>query len=196
MSMKPYDDNDDDDDGDDNPPTHGAFEKFKSLSVKSSSDSKRLTSQLTSKIAETYRRCNPSQFKYRKCLTKNSRKSNNQDNKDGHLIIYEGDVIRVPDRSYRIESLLGTGVFAQVVECTCSQTGQSVALKIIKNKSEYFNQAVMEVRVLQQLNLNYRRNENIVSMLSSFMYVSVRAPIVYHSLMEHHRTPGTRIISV
>ena len=154
--------------------TNGAFKKFESLSIKSSSSSSSKdagpTRSLTSNIEETYRRCNPSQFKYRKCLTKDSKATNNRDNKDGHLIIHKGDVFRVPDRSYRVESLLGTGVFAQVVMCKCSKTGDSVAVKVIKNRSEYFNQAVMEVRVMQQLNLNYQRNENIVSMLSSFMY--------------------------
>ena len=53
--------------------------------------------------------------------------------------------------------------------CKCSKTGDSVAVKVIKNRSEYFNQAVMEVRVMQQLNLNYQRNENIVSMLEFYV---------------------------
>jgi dual specificity protein kinase YAK1 len=41
---------------------------------------------------------------------------------------------------------------SQVVKCEHSITKQQVAVKVIKNKQAYFNQAVVELRLLTMLN--------------------------------------------
>ena len=49
---------------------------------------------------------------------------------------------------YLILDVLGQGTFGQVVKCQNLKTGEVVAVKVIKNKTAYFNQSMMEVSVL------------------------------------------------
>lgn len=44
--------------------------------------------------------------------------------------------------------MLGQGTFGQVVKCQNLKTQEVVAVKVIKNKTAYFNQSMMEVSVL------------------------------------------------
>ncbi len=48
--------------------------------------------------------------------------------------------------------MLGQGTFGQVAKCICQQTGEVVAVKIIKNQTAFYHQARVEVGVLQYLN--------------------------------------------
>ena len=45
--------------------------------------------------------------------------------------------------------VLGQGTFGQVVKCQNLKTQEVVAVKVIKNKTAYFNQSMMEVSVLE-----------------------------------------------
>ena len=67
------------------------------------------------------------------------------DDKDGHLILYP-DVILAS--RYIVKRLLGQGTFGKVVEAVDSQTGLSVAVKIIKNIAKYREAAKTEIKVL------------------------------------------------
>jgi dual specificity protein kinase YAK1 len=49
---------------------------------------------------------------------------------------------------YLILDVLGQGTFGQVVKCQNLKTGEVVAVKVVKNKTAYFNQSMMEVSVL------------------------------------------------
>lgn len=143
------------------------------------------------------------------CLTNPSEPMHNHgyDNVDGNLIVHENDVIKPqskctnlvqgnaePQRyecydatSYRILHLLGQGTFAQVFSCEDVQTGKQVALKIIKNKPAYTNQALIEIEIFEALNrlsLNTSptmngthgtrnsRNDPFVHLLCYFVYRS------------------------
>jgi serine/threonine protein kinase len=44
--------------------------------------------------------------------------------------------------------VLGQGTFGQVVKCQNLKTQEVVAVKVIKNRTAYFNQSMMEVSVL------------------------------------------------
>lgn len=44
--------------------------------------------------------------------------------------------------------MLGQGTFGQVVKCQNLKTQEVVAVKVVKNKTAYFNQSMMEVSVL------------------------------------------------
>lgn len=44
--------------------------------------------------------------------------------------------------------MLGQGTFGQVVKCQNLKTQEVVAVKVIKNRTAYFNQSMMEVSVL------------------------------------------------
>lgn len=57
------------------------------------------------------------------------------------------DLIYVRNR-YLILDVLGQGTFGQVVKCQNLKTQEVVAVKVIKNKTAYFNQSMMEVSVL------------------------------------------------
>jgi serine/threonine protein kinase len=105
------------------------------------------------------------------CLTSPSDAVANdgQDNAEGNLIVYENDLIVVPRKNihtvrqvkkedgslrsaeFRIQGLQGQGTFAQVFQCLHVQTGQQVALKIVKNKPAYTRQAAMEIEIFETL---------------------------------------------
>jgi dual specificity protein kinase YAK1 len=130
---------------------------------------------LTSHLPATYRICNPG-FKYetsrnpRRVLTKPSKgvKNDGYDNEDSDYILYVNDILgseegnhkyafslyrthRFSNRCrnrYLILDVLGQGTFGQVVKCQNLKTQEVVAVKVVKNKTAYFNQSMMEVSVL------------------------------------------------
>ena len=52
---------------------------------------------------------------------------------------------------YEIIDILGKGSFGQVVRCIDHKTGVLVAVKIIRNKKRFHQQALVEVNILQKL---------------------------------------------
>jgi dual specificity tyrosine-phosphorylation-regulated kinase 2/3/4 len=52
---------------------------------------------------------------------------------------------------YEIIDVLGKGSFGQVVRCIDHKTGGLVAVKIIRNKKRFHQQALVEVNILQKL---------------------------------------------
>ena len=52
---------------------------------------------------------------------------------------------------YEIVDILGKGSFGQVVRCIDHKTGGLVAIKIIRNKKRFHEQALVEVNILQKL---------------------------------------------
>lgn len=52
---------------------------------------------------------------------------------------------------YEIVDILGKGSFGQVVRCIDHKTGVLVAIKIIRNKKRFHQQALVEVEILQKL---------------------------------------------
>lgn len=53
---------------------------------------------------------------------------------------------------YEVKGLLGKGSFGQVVEARDRVTGNNVAVKIIKNKTAFRQQAKIEIRLLEEMN--------------------------------------------
>ena len=115
-----------------------------------------------------------------KCLTQPSEPVSNDglDNVDGNLIVHENDHILVPARQvhtllqgrnkFRVLSLLGQGTFAQVFRCQCLQTGQIVAIKIVKNRPAYTRQAAVEIDVFMAMAAVEK--ENMVRLHCYFIY--------------------------
>lgn len=115
-----------------------------------------------------------------KCLTQPADpvSEDGLDNADGNLIVHENDRIIVPSRQvhtlskgrnrFRVISMLGQGTFAQVFKCQCLQTGDIVAVKVVKNKPAYTRQAAVEIDVFTAL--NDVRKENMVRLQCYFMY--------------------------
>jgi dual specificity tyrosine-phosphorylation-regulated kinase 2/3/4 len=52
---------------------------------------------------------------------------------------------------YEIIDLLGRGSFGQVLQCKDHKTGRSVAIKLIRNKKRFHHQALVEVKILENL---------------------------------------------
>ena len=56
---------------------------------------------------------------------------------------------------YLILDVLGQGTFGQVVKCQNLKTQEVVAVKVVKNRTAYFNQSMMEVSVLDLVTLQF-----------------------------------------
>ncbi|PXF50162.1 Serine/threonine-protein kinase ppk15 [Gracilariopsis chorda] len=133
----------------------------------------------TCRLLDVYRRVNPAihlaPSKPRRCLTLPDRPAHN-DNYDNHhhdYILYVNDTLS-DDRGnhYTVLDLLGTGTFGQVVKCSHQRTAQVVAVKVIKNQPAYFNQAWVEINILNML---HRTNtpdhtRHIVKLYSHFVF--------------------------
>lgn len=65
---------------------------------------------------------------------------------DYHIVIHDHLAYR-----YEILQLLGQGSFGQVLKCIDHKTGQTVAVKLIRNKRRFHAQAMTEVNILQKL---------------------------------------------
>ncbi|PUU81222.1 kinase-like domain-containing protein [Tuber borchii] len=124
---------------------------------------------LTTHLPATYRICNPT-FKYessrnpRRVLTKPSKgvKNDGYDNEDSDYILYVNDILGSEETKnrYLILDVLGQGTFGQVVKCQNLKTQEVVAVKVVKNRTAYFNQSMMEVSVLDLLNSKLDKNDD------------------------------------
>lgn len=70
------------------------------------------------------------------------------DDERGDYGIVQGDHLCY---RYEIVDVLGKGSFGQVVRCIDHKTGGLVAVKIIRNKKRFHQQALVEVNILQKL---------------------------------------------
>lgn len=52
---------------------------------------------------------------------------------------------------YEITDTLGKGSFGQVLHCRDHCSGESVAIKIIRNKKRFHHQALVEIKILENL---------------------------------------------
>ena len=74
---------------------------------------------------------------------------------------------------YEVLSILGKGSFGQVCKCLDHKTQETIALKIIKNKSKFHKQGAVEVKVLRHLNDHDPEDtQNVARILASFTFRS------------------------
>lgn len=72
---------------------------------------------------------------------------------------------------YEIIDLLGRGSFGQVLQCRDHKTGQTVAIKLIRNKKRFHHQALVEVRILENLSRwDPEEKYNVIKMTESFLF--------------------------
>ncbi|OKL63322.1 hypothetical protein UA08_01739 [Talaromyces atroroseus] len=72
---------------------------------------------------------------------------------------------------YEVVDVLGKGSFGQVVRCVDHKTGQLVAVKIIRNKKRFHQQALVEVNILQKLKeWDPDRKYSVVKFTQSFYF--------------------------
>lgn len=89
------------------------------------------------------------------------------DDDQGNYIAQLGEDIG--DR-YIVEESLGKGSFGVVVKAHDRKRNESVAVKIIKNKTQFFNQAKIETEILTKLNSQSKEEHNIVKLKKVFTW--------------------------
>lgn len=134
---------------------------------------------ITIELTNTFQLCNPN-FQLSPTTTQKriltipseGKYNNNLDNVDSNLICKVHDKLtnNLTNTNYVILDLLGTGTFGQVFRCQKEDTKEVVAIKIIKNKPAYYNQGMLEMKILRLLNKTYDplNQKHIVRLLESF----------------------------
>mmetsp|Transcript_69789 Transcript_69789/g.226991 ORF Transcript_69789/g.226991 Transcript_69789/m.226991 type:complete len:1019 (-) Transcript_69789:261-3317(-) len=142
-----------------------------------------LVKAVTTKLVETYNRCSKD-YQYslesapKRVLTKITEATHNNgwDNGEHDYICKVGDTImnEAGRKTYEIQDWLGQGTFGQVIKVQQQDSPDvpQMALKIIKNKPAYFNQARVEVKVLSRLNTEFDAEDKhrIIRMLDYFVW--------------------------
>lgn len=70
------------------------------------------------------------------------------DDERGDYLIVQHDHLMY---RYEVLEVLGKGSFGQVLQCKDHKTGEMVAIKIIRNKRRFHHQALVEIKVLENL---------------------------------------------
>jgi dual specificity tyrosine-phosphorylation-regulated kinase 2/3/4 len=76
---------------------------------------------------------------------------------------------------YEITGKLGGGSFGQVFQCRDHATGEMVAIKIIRNKKRFHHQALVEIKVLENLRKWVSPNRHIFlicEFVEAYLYLS------------------------
>ena len=90
------------------------------------------------------------------------------DDERGDYNIVKGDHLAF---RYEVVDLLGKGSFGQVVRCIDHKTGVLVAVKIIRNKKRFHQQALVEVNILRKLReWDPDKRHSVVSFDQSFYF--------------------------
>ena len=92
------------------------------------------------------------------------------DDERGDYLVVQGDHLCY---RYEVIGILGKGSFGQVLQCRDHKTGVSVAIKIIRNKKRFHTQALVEVKILQDLvQWDPEDKHNMVRMTDHFYFRS------------------------
>ncbi|GJN87355.1 hypothetical protein Rhopal_000304-T1 [Rhodotorula paludigena] len=74
---------------------------------------------------------------------------------------------------YEVMGVLGKGSFGQVLQCRDHKTGEMVAVKIIRNKKRFHHQALVEIKVLENLvKWDPDEKHDVIRMVDSFTFRS------------------------
>lgn len=74
------------------------------------------------------------------------------------------------DYRYKIEQTIGKGSFGQVAKAYDTVENEHVAIKIIKNKKAFFDQAQIEIHLLEMMNKHSSESRNCVGMLCFYNF--------------------------
>ena len=90
------------------------------------------------------------------------------DDERGDYLLVPHDHIRF---RYEVFDVLGKGSFGQVLQCRDHKTGDMVAIKIIRNKKRFHHQALVEIKVLENL-VKWDPDEKhfVIRMVDSFTF--------------------------
>jgi dual specificity tyrosine-phosphorylation-regulated kinase 2/3/4 len=90
------------------------------------------------------------------------------DDERGDYQVVNGDHLAF---RYEIMDTLGKGSFGQVLNCRDHQTGESVAIKIIRNKKRFHHQALVEIKILDNLRKwDHEEKHHVIKMTEHFYF--------------------------
>ncbi|EFW99251.1 dual specificity protein kinase pom1 [Grosmannia clavigera kw1407] len=119
------------------------------------------------------------------------------DDERGDYSIVPGDHLAY---RYEIIDLLGKGSFGQVVRCIDHKTGVLVAVKIIRNKKRFHQQALVEVNILQKLReWDPQNKHSMVNFTHSFYFrghLCISTELLDMNLYEFIKANGFRGFSI
>ncbi|KAI0646766.1 hypothetical protein C8Q79DRAFT_1067692 [Trametes meyenii] len=98
----------------------------------------------------------------------NSTNNHGYDDERGDYLVIDHDHL-----SYRYEVMgtLGKGSFGQVLNCRDHCTGESVAIKIIRNKKRFHHQALVEIKILDNLRKwDAEEKHHVIKMTEHFYF--------------------------
>jgi Protein kinase domain len=81
---------------------------------------------------------------------------------------------------YEVMDSLGKGSFGQVLSCRDHATGESVAIKIIRNKKRFHHQALIEIKILD----NLRQWVRILIIIFNHTYLGFQDPEEKHHVIK------------
>lgn len=93
-----------------------------------------------------------------------------------HGFVRVGDVWH--DR-YRILALIGKGTFGQVVRALDQSTGEEVAIKMIRNKRSFLQQAEVEIKLLREMS-TFQVDDQLAAEVGANYIVNLKAHFTYY----------------
>ncbi|KAH7927709.1 hypothetical protein BV22DRAFT_1060422 [Leucogyrophana mollusca] len=103
----------------------------------------------------------------KQAVTENILNNYGYDDERGDYLVVNGDHLAY---RYEVSDTLGKGSFGQVLSCRDHQTGQSVAIKIIRNKKRFHHQALVEIKILDNLRKWDPEEKHHVIMMTEHFY--------------------------
>ncbi|XP_028819796.1 homeodomain-interacting protein kinase 1-like [Denticeps clupeoides] len=79
-------------------------------------------------------------------------------------------ILKSSSTNYEVEHFLGRGVYGKVMKCKNHDTGETVAIKVVKSKPHYTTQEGIEAEILSELRSADADKYNIVRFYESFMH--------------------------
>eukprot|EP01102_Stenamoeba_stenopodia_P008999 TRINITY_DN263_c0_g1_i2.p1 TRINITY_DN263_c0_g1~~TRINITY_DN263_c0_g1_i2.p1 ORF type:complete len:456 (+),score=75.83 TRINITY_DN263_c0_g1_i2:293-1660(+) len=106
--------------------------------------------QLTTNLLQTYTNINKIYYEHKQKEEKAKVVYN--DGYDDHNRDYIVQIGEIFNGRYEVRTHLGKGSFGQVVEAYDHKKKEAVAMKIIKSSPPFYNQALVEINILNQMN--------------------------------------------
>eukprot|EP01061_Rhynchopus_euleeides_P030957 TRINITY_DN51310_c0_g1_i1.p1 TRINITY_DN51310_c0_g1~~TRINITY_DN51310_c0_g1_i1.p1 ORF type:complete len:847 (+),score=107.13 TRINITY_DN51310_c0_g1_i1:275-2542(+) len=127
----------------------------------------RPTHKLSVGLLNTYKVINNVYFATRRKNQSGAIYNQGYDDEHGNYLVVHGEEI---NGRYLVDSMLGKGSFGVVVKVYDTQTQEHLALKIVKNKRVFTQQAQIEINLLYYMNKEAQDPDNIVKIYDHFYW--------------------------
>lgn len=125
--------------------------------------------KLSVDLINTYKRINEVYYAKKTATTAEVKYNDGHDDENADYVIKPGEAFS--NGRYEVQQLLGKGSFGQVIKAWDRAKQEAVAIKIIKNKKPFYNQALIEIKLLKLMNQRDPDDQYfIVRMLDHFVH--------------------------